>query len=182
MVSQDACAKSFLELGYIATYQDGENRLYTVNSGEFQKVKYTWIAPNEQDGIICVQNEEDKYGYINADGEEIIPCIFMNAYDFRDGLVVVMNEKGKWGTMNLQGDMLIDCDYENIDISYAPNLIKVEEYNYWGVLDLGGERIIDSDYNDISMGAMGTMLATGDYEGERDIYDYNGTLLETYSY
>lgn len=182
VVSQDACAKSFLELGYIATYQDGENRLYTVNSGEFQKVKYTWIAPNEQDGIICVQNEEDKYGYINADGEEIIPCIFMNAYDFRDGLVVVMNEKGKWGTMNLQGDMLIDCDYENIDISYAPNLIKVEEYNYWGVLDLGGERIIDSDYNDISMGAMGTMLATGDYEGKRDIYDYNGTLLETYSY
>ena len=48
--------------------------------------------------------------------------------------------------------------------------------------DLGGERIIDSDYEDISMGSMGTMTAIGSYEGERDIYDYSGNLLGTYSY
>ena len=93
-----------------------------------------------------------------------------------------MDEEGEWGAMNLQGDMLIDCDYENIDSSYAPNVLKVEEYGYWGVLDLGGERIIDSDYEDISMGSMGTMTAIGSYEGERDIYDYSGNLLGTYSY
>ena len=69
MVSQEACPESFLDLGYIATYQDGEYRLYTVDSGEFQKLDYTWIAPDERDGIICVQNEDAKYGYINADGD-----------------------------------------------------------------------------------------------------------------
>ena len=182
VVPQEACPESFLDLGYITTYQDGEYRLYTVDSGEFQKLDYAWIAPDERDGIICVQNEDAKYGYINADGEEIIPCSFTSAYCFWNGLAVVMDEEGEWGAMNLQGDMLIDCDYENIDSYYAPNVLKVEEYGYWGVLDLGGERIIDSDYEDISMGSMGTMTAIGSYEGERDIYDYSGNLLGTYSY
>lgn len=182
VISQEACPENFLDLGYITTYEDGECRLYTMADGEFQKLDYAWIAPDERDGIICVQNEDAEYGYINADGEEIIPCSFTSAYCFWNGLAVVMDEEGEWGAMNLQGDMLIDCDYENIDTSYAPNVLKVEEYGYLGVLDLGGERIIDSDYEDISIGSMGTITATGGYEGEQDIYDYNGTLLGKYSY
>lgn len=182
VISQEACPESFFELGYIRTYQDGEYRFHRMDNGEFQKIEYSWMAPDEVDGIICVQNGEGKYGYINADGEEIIPCIFTNAYRFWHGLAVVMDEEEEWGAVNLQGDMLIDCAYEELNTSYAPNIILAKEYGYWGAFSLGGECILDTDYEEIQVGNMGTITALEDSYGEWDYYDYNGNLLQPYSY
>lgn len=84
--------------------------------------------------------------------------------------------------MNLQGDMLIDCAYEELNTSYAPNIILAKEYGYWGAFSLGGECILDTDYEEIQVGNMGTITALEDSYGEWDYYDYNGNLLQPYSY
>ncbi len=53
--------------------------------------------------------KDDKWGYINTKGEEVIPCKYRSAEAFSDGLAAV-KKSGKWGYIDVRGQKTIPID------------------------------------------------------------------------
>lgn len=87
----------------------------------------------------------DKVGFINIKGEEIIKPQFDWVGDFSEGLCVVRNDNskneiGKYGYIDTTGKVVIDFKFQ-----YATNFesgrAKVEINNLWGAIDKTGKII-----------------------------------------
>lgn len=116
--------------------------------------------------LAAVQNEDGKWGYINEEGEEIIPC----EYDFVspywiDGVAIVGQKDGKyssgmaeyeWGSINEKGEVVIPLKYRNTSICSFNGMLSFAEdvgtdkdgepILNWGFLDTAGNVIIDFQY------------------------------------
>ena len=57
------------------------------------------------EGLASVE-KDDKWGYINTEGEQIVECKFDDAYDFNEGFARVKKD-GKWGYINTKGCSVI---------------------------------------------------------------------------
>ncbi|MEM9982116.1 MAG: WG repeat-containing protein, partial [Bacteroidota bacterium] len=55
------------------------------------------------DGMAAVQFN-GKWGYINKQGELIIPAIFEEAWDFEQGLARIVSDYQAWAYINKQGE------------------------------------------------------------------------------
>ena len=51
------------------------------------------VSYRESDSRFCVQNKDDLWGYLDEDGQEVIPCQWDKAGIFRNGLAYVEKEK-----------------------------------------------------------------------------------------
>jgi len=115
------------------------------------------------DGIMTVKYKtidsnsfEIKRGYINIEGEEIIPCIYDDIREFESGFAVV-RQNWKFGVINKQGDTIVPCIYESIghystsynfrNIELEKRLI-VERNSKYGFVNERGEEIIPCIYDD----------------------------------
>lgn len=58
----------------------------------------------------------DKWGYINKEGKEVVKPIYDHALDFHEGLAAVCLN-GKWGVIDKEGNQIIDCTFNSINIS-----------------------------------------------------------------
>jgi len=66
--------------------------------------------PNEK---LFVNEIDDKYGYVNAKGEQVIECKFDVAEDFNEGLARVQKDD-KWGYINTKGEQIIECKFDSV--------------------------------------------------------------------
>lgn len=77
--------------------------------------KYEKLGPFSE-GLAAVMRD-DKWGYINTKGDEVIPCQFANpseyysASPFYEGLALIQ-ENDKWGFINTKGDVVIPINIE----------------------------------------------------------------------
>lgn len=56
----------------------------------------------EKEGL-CSFKKDEKYGYSDKDGKEVIPCIYDSVEEFSNGLAKVkLNDK--WGYINKKGE------------------------------------------------------------------------------
>ena len=55
--------------------------------------------------------KNDKYGYIDKQGNEVIPCKYDYAGGFRDGITTV-KKNGKYGYIDKQGNEVVACKYD----------------------------------------------------------------------
>lgn len=55
---------------------------------------------------------DDKYGFIDSTGREVIPCIYDDANRFSEGLVAVKLD-GKWGFIDEAGNTVISFKYDS---------------------------------------------------------------------
>ena len=107
--------------------------------------KYDWRDDFIFNGLIKVKLD-GKYGFINKDGEEIIPCKYEDADNFPDGLVKVKSAEG-WGFVNENGEEIISCKYEDAD-DFFDGLARVQSKEGWGFVNKEGEEIIPCKYED----------------------------------
>ena len=107
--------------------------------------KYDWRDDFIFNGLIKVKLD-GKYGFINKDGEEIIPCKYEDADNFPDGLVKVKSAEG-WGFVNENGEEIISCKYEDAR-AFSDGLAKVKSAEGWGFVNENGEEIIPCKYID----------------------------------
>ena len=75
---------------------------------------YKLITKREIDNPITWYRviDNDKYGVIGENGDEIVPCIYKAIGPFEDGLAVVVDQSGKYGYVGIDGSMVIPCRYE----------------------------------------------------------------------
>ena len=107
--------------------------------------KYDWHDDCICNGLIKVRLD-GKYGFINKDGEEIIPCKYEDADAFSDGLAKVKSAEG-WGFVNENGEEIIPCKYEDADV-FFDGLARVQSNEGWGwgFVNKDGEEIIPCKY------------------------------------
>ena len=107
--------------------------------------KYDWRDDFIFNGLIKVKLD-GKYGFINKDGEEIIPCKYEDADNFPDGLVKVKSAEG-WGFVNENGEEIIPCKYEDA-CAFSDGLARVQSKEGYGFVNEDGEEIIPCKYEE----------------------------------
>lgn len=118
--------------------------------------KYDYYSSQIREGLIVV-SVDYKYGYINVNGEEIIPCRYDDAYFFVDGLAVVAKEEGyrkSYGVINTKGEVVAPFKYCSIDdFNKGVSIVAVSENNNddvkYGLINTSGEEILPCEYDDI---------------------------------
>lgn len=75
-------------------------------------------------------------GFMNQQGEMVIPCEWTTADDFREGVARVKNGDG-WGVIDRTGTLIIPCEYDNI----------VYGNGYYFLVKDAVITIVDSDMN-----------------------------------
>lgn len=69
-------------------------------------------------GLARVKTKEG-WGFVNKNGEEIIPCKYKEAYGFSEGLAGVKTKKG-WGFINKDDEEIIPCKYKEVSLFTMP--------------------------------------------------------------
>ena len=97
-----------------------------------------------EDMIPVVKNE--KYGYINTDGKEVVPCIYDYASSFKSGLALVRKDK-KYGYIDKEGNLIIPLKYDKAQNFEDIGLANVCKDGLWGFIDKFDNEIIARSYN-----------------------------------
>ena len=88
----------------------------------------------------------DKYGFIDETGREVIPCKYDTICGFNDGLAQVCLN-GKWGLVDKNGRKVIPLKYDNVCLFYE-GFARVNLSGKWGFIDTTGKEVIPCKYDD----------------------------------
>lgn len=124
--------------------------LHTSEGKALTNKDYTFM--NEpSDGLLAFR-ENDKIGFINLDGNEIIKAKYEWAYDFKCGRAAVIKNK-KWGFISKEDKLVVDYQYYQVR-NFSGNVAPVSVGNNtntdkWGLIDLDGNYILEPKYDGI---------------------------------
>ena len=90
---------------------------------------------------------ERKYGVINKNADEVLPCIH-DSISICNGLFKVV-KNGKHGIVDQTGNEVIPCRYDYLSSFCSEGLIEAEQKGKRGFINLKGETIIPFKYDDI---------------------------------
>ena len=114
-----------------------------------------------ENGFAGVQNGE-KWGFINTEGKEIVPCVYDMVSSFNDGLAAVC-KNDKWGYVNTEGELVIPCIYEYAN-EFSEGLASVRKNGKDGFINKKGEVAIPLKYEECGIFCEGLAYA-GDKKG-----------------
>ena len=82
-----------------------------------------------------------KYGFINPEGMEIIPCVWKSAGEFSEYLVGVKDENSKCGYVDVSGRHVIPCTWDE-SWPFQDGLARVMNNGMMGMIDRRGELVV----------------------------------------
>lgn len=88
---------------------------------------------------------QDKYGFINTKGEEVIPLKYSYAESFNEGLAVV-KLNSKFGFINTKEEVVVPIKY-NSTFGFKEGLAVVELNQKYGFFNTKGEEVIPIQYD-----------------------------------
>ena len=141
----------------------------------FSSIKYDEVLPYFQ-GNICKVKNDDKYGFINIAGKEIIPCKYEDIAfvlgdslklgeslkidveslvydDCLDSLLRVKLEN-KYGLINgRNGKEITPCKYDDLALfdHYDVDYFKAKVEDKYGLIDFCGKKIFSCEYDDLTL-------------------------------
>lgn len=97
-----------------------------------------------------------KFGYLDAEGKEVVSPIYQKAFDFKDGLgIVVLNDK--WGYIDPTGKVVVPLKYDELhwfadDFALANIGATMGEFGYpiggkYGYIDRSGREVVSFIYD-----------------------------------
>jgi hypothetical protein len=95
------------------------------------------VIENFSDGMAKVKIQ-NKWGFMNAKGEIIVPPIYNKTNDFHEGLAAVRLKKD-WGYLNKQGMMAIKPKYRQAT-DFSDGRAAVRGASGWGFIDQRGKK------------------------------------------
>ncbi|MEG0308780.1 MAG: WG repeat-containing protein [Clostridium sp.] len=136
---------------------DGNPKYVCINNyGEILfETNYTEIMPlmsNTQD-IIQVR-KDNKVGYINKKGIEILPPIYDNAHQIGELFIVSTNNKS--GLIGKYQKELLKCEYTSIDF-VSENIFSISKDNKYGIYNATTNTSTDLLYDEIKHSANGAI-------------------------
>jgi hypothetical protein len=101
--------------------------------------------------VILVKASNDRYGYIDQDGQWVIEPKFLDAEDFSHGLAPIRSDLEKWGYIDHAGAVVIPPQFDRAETFISPGLAKVQVNKEHGVINLKGEYILEPIYRYIKI-------------------------------
>lgn len=117
---------------------------------EDKKVNVTKVGDLslELDGVLSFSEglapacKDDKWGYIDKQGNTVIDYKFDAAMPFSDGLGMVLEDE-KTGYVDKDGNIVIECKYDNAgEEGFQNGVARVYQDDEWGVIDKEGNTIV----------------------------------------
>lgn len=127
------------------------------------------------EGLLSIDNDKGKFGYVNANGEWIIPAKFDRAFHFSEGLAYVsLNNKNFF--IDKTGKTVFELG-KNESIEFKDEYATVWDYKTGkaGLVDKTGALIIPYKYDDISPLYNG--IAYFSIDGKWGFIDKNNQIL-----
>lgn len=134
--------KSDLPLVFI---EGGFYGLKDASGNVLAEAKYDFISEQiDNDRVLVVK--EQKWGYLDKDGKEVISLSYERAFPFADGLAQVMID-GKYGFINTNNEVIIPAEYPQA-LNLRGGFAKAEVGdNQWVLFDSRGTKL--SSYENI---------------------------------
>ncbi|MCF8304643.1 MAG: WG repeat-containing protein [Bacteroidales bacterium] len=151
-------------------------------NGSRQSTPYSEVIPFDEHGYIVAQN--GKYGFINKQYNEVLPCRYKGIYHYTDGMLKITKGGGS-GLYNYESNKIIEPKYHTI-FPVRDGLIKVKTAASTGYFDRQGNGLILMPYDDINRqdvkemftrrsGLKGIIRVTKN--GRMGCINQNGTLI-----
>ncbi len=119
------------------------------------------------------KNLENKWGFINKNGDFVIPPNYNYAYHFSEGLARVLGPNDKWGYIDTSDNLIIQFKYSlGSDFSNGFATVKNDAY-LEGCIDKTGKEFLPLIYKDVNIASNGMIIVENKY-GKYGILDYNG--------
>jgi hypothetical protein len=132
-----------------------------------------------KDGL-CLIAIDDKYGFINEDGELVIPMIydyspfyFIYRGHFNDGLTCMCKDS-KWGFIDKENNIVIPFMYEAAG-KFNNGIANVQLNKKWGYINTKNEIMLPFIYSDFTYEFMGD-FAKVNLNGEVGFIDRKGNF------
>jgi len=139
-------------LGFINAFGD------TIVHPHYDNFYFSWESKEWDFNEFIYAKKEGKYGFINIQGKEIIPCIYDQTINtpehFRQGLVQ-MGKAGKYGLLDENGIVKIDFDYEYPFFWYEKEGLSYKfvtslKDSFFDFIDIQKFKVIRTDYTNAS--------------------------------
>ena len=122
------------------------------------------------DSVFLPFKKGSKFGFMNREGQTVLPAVYDEVGFFREGLSIVAFE-GKFGVINKLGEVLIPFTYDGIG-DFVMGRALVEKNNKTGMIHRNGREILECKYEDVGMPAEGLIFVS--IEGKYAYYDEAG--------
>jgi hypothetical protein len=143
-----------------------------------------WIFSEGLGGVV----KDNKLGFINKNGETIIPCQFkwrthsgddQPDFLFKNGYCAVLDSTGKWGFINSKGNWAIEPQY-GYTVRTFNNYYIVANNKKYGLLDSNLQEIFPVEYDWIELETEGIIVRQ---QSSQKLYAYDGkTVLQPFVY
>lgn len=136
----------FLESKYLKMIPQNQIEIHSDNAG----YEYKPTTSKLDKDLNPVENTDFKYGYMDKEGDLIIPCKYERAHDFSEGLAMVYSTKkgiDYYGYIDEKGSEVIPLQYE-FGESFSQGLALVRQNRKFGFIDKKGEIVIPFKFDD----------------------------------
>jgi hypothetical protein len=104
------------------------------------------------EGLLCVRNEEFKYGFVDLNGKLVIPFEYDWAINFRNGIASVMKKtdvgETKWYYINKDNQRLFDKEFDYI-LPFSEGYASVFTNKGGILIDTTGRQVIRTKFDEI---------------------------------
>ena len=141
---------------------------------------YEVIEPFKFRNGLARVSRNGKWGYINFQGEEVIPCQYNQVSSFSEGLAYI-RRGDLWGYIDKTGQEVIECEFlSSIEWqppvrSFSDSLAAVSQYKKWGFINHQGQIVIPCIYERVGDFHEGVTYAWNN--GETVILNHQGKVL-----
>jgi len=105
---------------------------------------------------VMVYSDSGLMGYLNANGKEIVPPIYVTIGPFgecHENWAKVQTENGRNGFINQNGQIVVEVKYDEIDTFgvYKENWALVSIDGKYGFIDTTGKEVVKPQYAEIPL-------------------------------
>ncbi len=146
---------------------------YRIESVTIDLEQYSEIGEFEDGLAIVLKN--GKYGFVNEEYKEVVPCIYDEIGPFIHGTSIVRIGE-MHGAINNEGKITIPLEYPIlIDFSiWGPTMLMAVKNNRFGVVDKANKTIVPFEF-DLVQAMFGMIIVTKN--GKKGLYNHKGELV-----
>lgn len=167
---QFVSATEFTNGKAFATLPEGAPALINKKGEVVKEFKEYSAVYGYQDGI-ALFSQGKKFGFLNADGEEVIPATYTYIGEFHEGLAVIAQPKKddsldfEYGYINKKGEVVINPQFESAQ-NFSEGLAVITSGGEDGFIDKTGTIVINPQFESAQSFSEGlAVIQQGDWFG-----------------
>ncbi len=134
---------------FVLTKHEGGSSAALINQQGAYVVPFNYKTINilYGQGLFAVKDKDNKWGFIDSHGAEIIPCSYDDVETGFWNFACAVMKNGKWGTIDKDNVVVTSFKYDLIDYLYFGYKAKLSDK--WAIIDNYGKVVSEPIYDDI---------------------------------